>query len=342
MHRLPGFVDHHAHLLRTCADTAPPWGSPDEVRSFHERCRDRGVSPVDDLEEPELPDLEDRLAAGLERAASVGLVEVWEAGTRSWAYLDALSRLRERGPLPVRVRLLAAAGLAELGMRPRTGDASLDVVGVKFYADGWLGPRTCATGHGFADDPNSDGILFQSADVLARRVEPFALREWTIATHAIGDLAIETVLDAYDRVYGSDCAAAAPRIEHAQLLRPDLIERMADQGVVACIQPAFALDDAAAVEAGLGGEWPDAYRWSKLLDAGVRVICGSDFPIAELEPLTGLSKLLRNPFDELETATALSLMTDASAGHVVLSADPREVPVDDLSELEVLEVDVHN
>ena len=47
-----------------------------------------------------------------------------------------------------------------------------------------------------------------------------------------------TVLDAYEKVYGRDCAEAAPRIEHAQVLNADLIRRMRDMGVVACIQPA--------------------------------------------------------------------------------------------------------
>ena len=263
-------------------------------------------------------------------------MEVWEAGVRHPAYLEALLALREQGPLPLRVRLLVAAGVAERAMPPRTGDPWLDVAGVKFYADGWLGPRTCAVSSGFHDEPANDGLLFEPADHLARRIAPFADAGWLIATHAIGDRAIEAVLDAYERVFGAGCRAAAPRIEHAQLLRPDLIARMGAMGVVACIQPGFAVDDKENAHAALEGDWPMAYRWSALLDARVPVVTGSDYPIDGLEPLRGLAKLLSNPFDRLSRDIALPLMTRADAGSVTLSADPGAVDVDAIADLEVL------
>jgi predicted amidohydrolase YtcJ len=174
------------------------------------------------------------------------------------------------------------------------GDERLAVVGVKFYADGWLGPRTCACSLPFADvEPEDRGILFQDADTLARRAEPYAREGWGLATHAIGDRAIETCLDAYEAVYGGadGVRAAAPRIEHAQVLRPDLIGRMAELGVVACIQPCFASSDAESIALALAGRFPDSYRWDRLLDAGVRVIAGSDFPIETLDPTIGLQRL---------------------------------------------------
>jgi predicted amidohydrolase YtcJ len=221
-------------------------------------------------------------------------------------------------------------------MPERLGDAWLDVAGVKFYADGWLGPRTCALSADFHDEPGNEGLLFEPPEHLARRIEPFANAGWTIATHAIGDRAIESVLDAYERVYGDDCATASPRIEHAQLLRPDLVARMAALGVVACIQPGFALDDAAQARAGLGDEWPLAYRWSALLDAGVRVVTGSDYPIDDLEPLRGLAKLMSNPFDSVSRTDALRLMTRSDAGTMTLSADPAEVGLDAITAIQVL------
>src|SRR5262249_38959345 len=97
----PGFVDYHSHLLRTSSGTAPPWGVPAGVRSYHEHCAAMGMTPVDALEEPEVDGLPGRLFAGLRQAAGYGLVEVWEAGVRHWAFLDALAGLREKGPLPV-------------------------------------------------------------------------------------------------------------------------------------------------------------------------------------------------------------------------------------------------
>ncbi len=332
----PGFVDHHAHLLRSAAFAGRDWGGVDEVRALHQLCAERGISPVDTDEEPAGDNLEQVIRDALQRAASTGLVEIWEAGMRHAAYWDSLRALREQGPLPLRVRVLVAAGLAERAMPARTGDACVDVVGVKFYADGWLGPRTCACSRDFVDQPGNDGLLFESADHLARRIEPLASAGWLIATHAIGDRAIESVLDAYQQVFGTDCRVRSPRIEHAQLLRPDLIARMAELGVVACIQPGFAVDDADEARAGLGDAWPLAYRWSALLDAGVPVVTGSDYPIDRLEPLGGVVKLVANPFDQISVQDALRLMTRADAGTVTLSADPLAADTGGLSEIGVL------
>jgi len=347
---LPGFVDAHTHLLRVAAGVLMPCDvtDPASVAAYHRKVAERWSTPMDEPVEPLTVDdgLRGALERGLTRARDLGLVEVHETGMNDWAYLDALRDLRVRGELPVRVRLFAASGTADLDRMQPIGDPWLELVGVKFYADGWLGPRTCALSRPFADDPDNDGVLFLTADVLARRMDPFAEAGWTIATHAIGDRAIETVLDAYEAVYGSDCPAAAPRIEHAQVLRPDLVRRMCDLGVVVCIQPSFAVSDAASARRGLPEELHEhAYRWDELLAAGVRVIAGADHPIEDLEPLRGLQRLVTGAdvgkVDEvavpLSLETALAVMTDGAAGTTVLSEDPAAVEVDRIHALEVVE-----
>jgi predicted amidohydrolase YtcJ len=348
----PGFVDHHTHLLRVAAGRPPACADPadpDAVTAYHRGVSERWSTPMDELERP--LQVDDRLRGGLERgltrAAEAGLVEITEAGMHDWGYLEALLALRARGPLPVRVRLLVASGIAEPQRMRRTEDPWLELAGVKFYADGWLGARTCALREPFADRPGDTGILFLDADTLARRADPFAEAGWTIATHAIGDRAIEVVLDAYERLFGSDCPAAAPRIEHAQVLAPHLVRRMAELGVVACVQPGFGVADADAARAALGRDrWEHAYRWDTLLDAGVRVVAGSDFPVAPLSPLAGLQCLLtgdhldgrRAGAPTLPLDRALAVMTDAGAGTVVLGDDPARVAEDEVAGIEVDEV----
>ena len=167
---VPGFADHHAHLLRDAAGVAFP-ATAQAVRDFHRRVAEQGLSPMDVLDPPAQvarPALDSRLAAALTGAAAVGLVEVTEMGMRSWAYLDALTALQAAGPMPCRVRIYLASGLAgecspaELEARRAEGGPWVQLDGVKFYADGWLGPRTCAMWRKF-DDEDSDGILFQIA-----------------------------------------------------------------------------------------------------------------------------------------------------------------------------------
>ena len=67
---------------------------------------------------------------------------------------------------------------------------------------------------------------------------------------------------------------------------------MAETGVTACIQPSFAVTDAAQLEPALGpGRRALAYPWAALLAAGVSVVAGSDYPVETIDPLVGLARL---------------------------------------------------
>jgi predicted amidohydrolase YtcJ len=300
--------------LRVAAGVAG-LGGAETIAEYHRRVFASGSTPMDEAAaEPVTDDLVGALRSGLQRAAAVGLGGITEAGMSDWRHWDALVELRSLdGGLPVSVRVLVASGAADVARMDEArsqGDASLAVLGVKFYCDGWLGPRTCACSLPFADGDGDAGILFMDGAALASRAAPYAEAGWVLATHAIGDRAIEAVLDAYAAIYGSPsaCRAAAPRIEHAQVLRPDLIDRMATWGVVACIQPSFAVSDAEAAALALAGRFPEAYRWDLLVEAGVPVIAGSDFPIETLDPNVGIERLTTGDHP-LPRDVALRMMT---------------------------------
>ncbi|MGI9008782.1 MAG: amidohydrolase family protein [Streptosporangiaceae bacterium] len=361
---IPGFADHHAHLLKEYGGVPFAWQGG-TVREFHERVHRSGSTPMD-VAEPACAEPLDQLAArlvhGLSRAAAAGLTEVTEMGMRQWWYLDALERAARSGRLPARVRIYLASGLAEntnaaeLHYRRAACGDYLRLEGIKFYADGWLVPRTCAVCATFADEP-SGGILFQDSGTLARRIEPFAAAGWRIATHAIGDRAVEAVLDAYEKAWGGDraaIAAAGPRIEHGSVIPGSLADRIADLGVTVCIQPSFPVTDALEVPAALGRDRAAlAYPYAALAARGVVLLSGTDYPIEVLEPLAGLARLVngrsRRPgFDTGRTAPAhsrlsldlaLRISTDPGSGRTVLSADPLAAGPGGLDAIEVLGTD---
>jgi predicted amidohydrolase YtcJ len=357
---VPGFADAHTHLLRDAAGIPFPWHET-TVRAFHRKVASSGGTPMDVGEPPPSASpaqMAARLRAGLARAAEAGLVEITEMGMRLWWYLDALTMLQQEGPLAVRVRIYLASGLAEeaswseLNAR-RTGAGpwvSLD--GVKFYADGWLGPRTCAMCQPFTDQ-NDNGLLFLDGPTLARRIEPFAARGWRIATHAMGDRAITAVLDAYDMTWCSDMTAmraASPRIEHASVQSHELMARITESGVTTCMQPSFAVTDSEHTGKALGPDRMNfAFPWNALASAGARLLAGSDYPFEVLEPLVGLARLVngrsaRAGFytaacaptgSRLDIATALRLMSDITAGQTQLSTDPQTIPAQEIDQIEV-------
>jgi predicted amidohydrolase YtcJ len=356
-----GFVDHHAHLLKTASGVAWPWQGT-TVREFHERIWRAGSTPMD-VPDPARPvpldELAARLARGLAEAAALGLVEVTEMGMREWYYLEALEIAQQRSQLAARVRIYVASGLAESAtmteLNARRADAGpwVRLDGIKFYADGWLVPRTCAVCRDF-DDTGGRGLLFTDAANLARRIGPFAASGWRIATHAIGDLGVRTVLDAYEQAWDGDAraiAAARPRVEHASLLSADTIARMAELGVWACIQPSFPVTDASHLALALGPDRePLAYPWSELAGSGAGLLVGTDYPIEVLDPLVGIARLVNGRSDRpgfgtdaaapgrsrLPLDVAIGLACDESAGTTTLSADLRTVPASGIDEVQVV------
>ena len=356
-----GFADQHTHLLAAAAQVPFPWQELG-VRAFHQQVARAGRTPMD-VPEPDLgvpmAERAARLRAGLTEAALAGLTEITEMGIRSWWYLDALAQASAPGPLPARVRIYLASGLAEQAtlaeLDARRGDAGpwVRLDGIKFYADGWLVPRTCALCSDFTDGADR-GVLFADAATLARRIEPLAGRGWRIATHAIGDRAVETVLEAYVLAWGRDAAAIAaaqPRIEHGSVVGAELAARIAALGVSVCLQPSFAVTDAPHVPVALGARRAaSAYPWAALAAAGVPLLLGTDYPIEVLDPLAGLARLVHGRCDRPGVATgatapessrlpvgvAMDLACDDSAGRTTLSADPRACTAAELDQVEVL------
>jgi predicted amidohydrolase YtcJ len=348
----PGFRDQHTHLLQSAAagETAdfyrPEFTPFDPVQAEesrrataqrHEDVYGRGETPVDQCSHsPVTPKLKQDILVMQEEAARQGVATVVEAGLRDLGVIDALRELDAAGSLKVRHLVRVAWGCIEeaarMGLRTGVGSEWVKILGVKLYADGWLGPRTAALRAPYSDhpevqytrDPFPFGILFLDLDRAIRDVARADELGFNITSHAIGDRGAETVLDAYEAV------GVKPRdrwqLEHVQVMGDDLIDRMASDGVIGSMQLSFATSDQHFADSALGPERVRrAYAWRTMLRRGVRLAGGSDFSIEALAPLWGLQRVVtRTEFDgtppggwypeqRLELATALRLITSDSA-----------------------------
>jgi predicted amidohydrolase YtcJ len=169
---------------------------------------------------------------------------------------------------------------------------------VKFFADGALGSRGALLIEPYSDAPDVFGIELLTAAELVESAAPAIERGFAIATHAIGDRAVRNVIDAYE-VLRERYPDALLRIEHAQIVHPSDILRMAHAGIIAAVQPTHCISDAAMAVRRLGPERAaDAYRWRSLIDAGITIIAGSDFPVESPSALAGLRAFVdRDPGD---------------------------------------------
>lgn len=112
---------------------------------------------------------------------------------------------------------------------------------------------------------------------------------WQVNVHAIGDCANKAVLDAFeDALQYVNVSALRPRLEHAQMLTPEDVMRIGRLGVIASVQPAHATSDMWYAEERLGPERVKGlYAFRSLHDNGGILAFGSDFPVEDMNPLSG-------------------------------------------------------
>lgn len=242
-------------------------------------------------------------------------------------------------------------------------------MGVKLWADGspWIG--NVATSFPYLDSeatralglgPCHHGDMNYEPAELAGLVDAFAASGWQLAVHVHGDVAVDAVLDALERT-----GTARPRLEHCGAMRPDQFRRAAALGATVSLFVAHLhhwgdvlVDDLFGPE--LGGRWMAA---RSALDAGLRISLHNDGTVTPPDPLgsvrtavtrrTGGSGRVLAPEERITVDEALRAVTadaawqlglddvgrlevGAPADLVVLSADPRRVPPDDLAGVEVV------
>jgi hypothetical protein len=249
------------------------------------------------------------------RNGVVGVHDFQARGGRGvWQRLDADRRLTLRVEASFPLDMLDAA--LDLELRTGFGSTLLRVGPAKAFMDGTLGSRTA-----WMLDGSGDRLL--SEDELANAVERAARGGLGVAVHAIGDGANHAALDAFARTRGVwEDALVRPRIEHAQCVAPADIERFAELGVIASMQPTMLHSDRDVADV----RWPDVttqvYRWRDLLDAGAHVIFGSDAPIEQLAPLRSIQAAVHRTLDDRPAwhgDQALSV-ADAVLGHTAAAA----------------------
>jgi len=252
----------------------------------------------------------------------------------------------------------------DLGLRSGLGDDWLRVGGVKVVSDGSLIGRTAAMCCDYHDRPGERGMLRGDADVLHRQIVDAHRNGWQVATHAIGDAALDLVLDAYEEAQRRwPRGDARHRIEHCAVTSPEQVRRVLDLGLIPVPQGRFVSETGDGLLAAMG---PDRaaglYRMRTWVEAGVELPGSSDAPVVDSAPLLGLHDMVNRRtasgaefgLDEaLSVEQALRAYTWGSAyasgeehlkgaispgllaDFAVLDRDPAEVPVQELREISV-------
>jgi predicted amidohydrolase YtcJ len=332
-----------------------------------------------------LAELADAIARAAAEYLTEGVTSCTEAGigggwvAHSPAELAAYQLAREQGRLGVRVELMTAGEVLhplgahagddlpvglDLGIKSGFGDEWLRLGATKIFADGSLVGRTAAMNDPYSGSDQTGYLQADAADLQAMIIDAHR-SGWQVATHAIGDRAIDVVLDAYERAL-SQYPRRDPRhrIEHFAVVGPRQLARAAALGVIAVPQGRFASELGDGMLAAVGQDrhaW--LYRLRSLLAAGMVLPGSSDRPVVAGAPLLGIADMVNrrtssgapfNPDEAITAGQALRAWTWGSAyasrqehvkgsiapgmlaDLVVLSEDPTAVSPERIAGLEVL------
>jgi len=336
--------------------------------------KDRAMEAVLALFPRDLPDINVRAAKLIsDKAAELGLTTIHDSfiGPEEMrGYQDACAR----GWLQVRIHMSPSIGcmadaekLAHMGVYTGFGDDRLRFGAAKMFADGGMGARTIAIySPGVIGEPDNLGVLCWTPEDMQQAHLLAAAAGWQLTTHAIGDRAIDEVLDSYAFVIRQlGLKDHRFRIVHAGISTPAVQKRMRELNVVIDGNPPFVY---------WIGSWflkygPERVRWSyparSYVENGIVQAAGSDVPVTPLSPWWGIwaavvrkdlqSGQILAPEERISVEQAIALYTrnGAYAGFeedskgrlepgkladfIVVDRDVLTIPADELKDVKVLQ-----
>jgi predicted amidohydrolase YtcJ len=308
----------------------------------------------------------DGVAVICQRMNASGLTSVHQAGTSSTAF-TAFQDAREAGGLSLRMNLFASSdafqSLNQAGVRTGLGDEWLRIGPVKFAADGSASERTMAMSTPYAGRSDDYGILTMTQEEIHEAVEGAHRSGWQVAIHANGDVTIDMVLNAYERMARDfPRTDTRHRLEHCSLVNPSLLQRIASGGYIPAPFYTYAhYHGEKWIEYGEEKmEWMFAHK--SFLDYDIMVAPASDHSPGPYEPLMALQSMVtRKDFAgrvwgpsqrvTLDQALKICTMHGAYASHeehvkgsitagklgdfVMLAENPYDVDPDRIKEIQI-------
>jgi predicted amidohydrolase YtcJ len=305
---------------------------------------------------------------------SAGVTSVLEAYLGKLGGLkeaSAIARFAETGELPLRLTVAIPYPLwkelragAEPGVKWRGDPEWVRPVAVKLFQDGSLFTEAALSMPSKGQDKIGDQYLTYPQKKFDRVVSEINSSGWQVMTHANGDVAIQSVLDAYERALRiKKRANHRHRIEHCQFATDEQLDRMVVLGVVPSFFPAHIWHWGDRHLVNFGPE--RAARLSPMASAlsrGLQVGMHNDSPFTPMEPLvqvgvavTRRSKsgevlgpeqaisvdqalraiTLGNAYLAFEEGIKGSLVEGKLGDVVVLEADPYKVSPEEIKDIPV-------
>jgi predicted amidohydrolase YtcJ len=293
--------------------------------------------------------------------------------TDSWGALEdfiAFQDARAAGEMHYRVSFMPFGGtdvykgMKLARMASGFGDDMLRIGAVKFAADGSASERTMSRSTPYEGRPDDYGILTMTQEEIDTAVDDAVAHDFRVGIHANGDVAIDRVLNAYERVL-QNWKGPNPRfrIEHCSLVNDSLLKRIKKTGAIPAPFYTYAYYH--------GNKWPEygeemmesMFAHRSFLDYGIPVAPASDFTPGPFEPMMAIQSMVTRkdtqgrvwgPSQRISVTEAMrictmngayasfeesikgSLTPGKLADIVILDNDPHDVDPDGIVDIKVL------
>jgi predicted amidohydrolase YtcJ len=204
-------------------------------------------------------------------------------------YQDA----REAGQLNMRVychiyhafmdQMLAA------GVKTGLGDEWVKVGAQKMICDGSISERTARLSQAYIGRPDDFGILVTSEEELYQQARKAHAAGWQLATHANGDVGIDTTLRVYERLQKElPRKDGRYRLEHCTVVNDSLIARIKALGAIPTPFSTYAYYHGEKMKEYGVDRVNHMFALRSFIDAGIRPTQASDYPPGPFEPMMAL------------------------------------------------------
>ncbi|MEK7403438.1 MAG: amidohydrolase [Gemmatimonadota bacterium] len=240
---------------------------------------------------PTRDDIRDAITGAIKEANRHGLTSVHDAGVGS-PVIDIYEDIARSGAYSLRNYVMISGDDSTLARYFRRGaqsslyDSRLWIRSIKLVADGALGSRGAALLDPYTDSPGNTGLVTTSQARVQDIAERALRAGFQLNVHAIGDRGNRIVLDAYEAAFARVPASDHRfRVEHAQILHHDDIPRFAQMDVIPSMQATHQTSDMYWAPNRVGyARTLGAYAWRALLNTGVVIPNGTDFPVEAVNP----------------------------------------------------------
>ncbi|MEH7748484.1 amidohydrolase [Neobacillus drentensis] len=244
----------------------------------------------------------------------------------------------------------------------------IHIGGVKLFSDGSVSGQTAWVNPPFLGEGENYGIQMTTEEELLAAGKAAEQNNLQLVVHAMGEQAIDFIVDTFYGKKGWLTDAPSIRIEHAAMPTPQALQRAAETGIAFVTQPIFLFAEIESYHNNLGAErTKKTYPVKSMLEAGIKVAFSSDAPATAwadpVNPFVGIkAAVTRLAYDGTDTGqeqkvdleTAIILYTRAAqeitripkvgqlapgyhADFIILDQDIFEVDQEKIDEIQVIE-----